>query len=445
MPKENNNKGQDRRGRRDDPLGRAPERTGARDGSVQDGMEGLSLAQRVSQPPRHRSSTPRGGHSGPRGRGGYPNVGGRGGYGGHSSNRPGGSSHWNQSQSEPETAYQYSATALMTRVCAADGVPATKLTPTGLGGGFGNNWYTGTANKGLWIHSETGTGLDKMAKRLKDDNPEATGFVITMSAILPGKFDAIERDHTQKIVMNNDFRDKDNKPVGLFGRDIMLPSERKPVAQGDCEACGSDKHVLSDCLIRGYKGFVSGCTICNSRSHSVDACDEFKAMSLLEKVQTLVQARANRPPVKTSTPWWRYLHEFCDGDEFVPDVAVDFPWSKTFCVERGWKGMKKIQEDFDANREGYKFERDPSLSTFRQIFNTYWRGDGLPWPKILDNLVVEKKKVETKAKAGDNDSGSDSDVGMTERVESRVTRVSPVARNRDVPRGFDEMDVGGED
>ncbi|KLO87973.1 uncharacterized protein LW93_5139 [Fusarium fujikuroi] len=107
MPKENNNNnGQDRRSRRHDPLGRAPERTVKRGESP----------QRVSRPSETRSSTPRGGRPGQRGRGGYPNVGVRGGHGGHSSSRPSSSMYWNQPQPESETMYKYSAMAWMTRV-----------------------------------------------------------------------------------------------------------------------------------------------------------------------------------------------------------------------------------------------------------------------------------------------------------------------------------------
>ncbi|KAF5678774.1 hypothetical protein FCIRC_6388 [Fusarium circinatum] len=380
MPPSRTNNDQDRRDRRPGPLSRPPERTSARDESTQREMVEVGSASRISQPTRGLSSTPRGDRRG-RGRGGYAGVGGR---GGHSSNRPSGSTRWNQSQPEPETVYKHTNTALMTRVCAADGMFATKLTPTGLGGGHGNNWFAKTPDKGYWIRSEAGTGVDAMLQRLKRDNPEATGFHITASCIIPDKFEAIDRDHTQKIVMNNDFRDKDGKPAGLFGTGIQPPSERKPVPKGACELCGSKKHLLSDCIERGFKGQVSGCSICNSRSHYVDSCDHFNSMSLLEKVQTLVQKRANRPPMKTSTPWWKYLHDFCSGEEFVPNVVVDFPWSKPFCEKKGSKGMKKIQQDFDANPEGYAFdEANEKTGSFEKVFETYWEPAGMAWPAVL--------------------------------------------------------------
>ncbi|KAG4259226.1 hypothetical protein FPRO03_13160 [Fusarium proliferatum] len=393
MPKENNNNGQDRRSRRHDPPGRAPERTVKREESPQQGMDSLSVAQRVSRPSETRSSTPRGGRPGQRGRGGYHTVGGRGGRGGQSSNRPRSSMHWNQSQPEPETAYQYSATALMTRVCTADGVPATKLTPTGLGGGFGNNWYTGTANKGLWIHSDSGVGLDKMAKRLKEDNPEATGFVITMSTIIPGKFEAIERDHTQKVVMNNDFRDKDNKPVGLFGRDIQAPnekapsekapsekapsekapsekapSEKKPVVEGGCKLCGTKSHALTDCVVRGYKGH-----------------------------------RASRPPLNTSKPWHTYLYELCTPQEFIPGVVKGFPWSKSSCTKKTSQEMQKIQREIDADPEKYVFDVDAKTASFEKVFETYWQPVGMAWPAMLGPRIksedVGRRVIKTEPEA----------------------------------------------
>ncbi|KAF5644489.1 hypothetical protein F52700_2488 [Fusarium sp. NRRL 52700] len=373
-----NNNGQDRRDRRPAPLSGRPERSSVRDESTRQQPEGLGMAQRVSQPPQSRSSTPRGDHSARRGRGGYSGVGGRGG-----SNRPGGSVHWNQSQPEPETTYESTTSALMTRVCAADGVMATKLTPTGLGGGFGNNWYAVTADKGLWIRSEACAGLNKMGRKAVEDNPGAAGFNITISPFYPEKYEAIDANHTQKIVMNNNFMGEDGKPAGLFGREAQAPSERKPVFEGECELCGSKKHLLANCVMRAYKGYVSGCPICNSCKHSVEGCGRFKAMSLIEKVKVLVQERANRPPVRTSTPWWRYLYDFCTPEEFVPGVVVGFPWSPAFCEEKGSNGLKKIQQAFDAEGDEYEFERDPSLSTFRQVFETHWKPAGMAWPAVL--------------------------------------------------------------
>ncbi|SCV54010.1 uncharacterized protein FFB14_13422 [Fusarium fujikuroi] len=389
MPKTNNDNGQDRRSRRDDPLGRAPEHAGAREDSPRQGIERLNVAQRVSRPSQTRSSTPRGGRPGQRGRGGHHTVGGRGGRGGQSSNRPRSSMHWNQSQPEPETAYQYSATALMTRVCTADGVPATKLTPTGLGGGFGNNWYTD-------------------AKRLKEDNPEATGFVITMSTVIPGKFEAIERDHTQKVVMNNDFRDKDNKPVGLFGRDIQAPnekalSEKKPVVEGGCKLWGTKSHALADCVLRGYKGHVNGCPICDDQRHAVDSCEEFKAMSLQEKVKLLVQQRTNRPPLNTSKPWHTYLYEFCTPQEFIPGVVKGFPWSKSFCTKKTSQEMQKIQREIDADPEKYVFDVDAKTASFEKVFETYWQPVGMAWPAMLGPRIksedVGRRVIKTEPEA----------------------------------------------
>ncbi|KLO81566.1 Uncharacterized protein Y057_7544 [Fusarium fujikuroi] len=428
MPKENNNKGQDRRGRRDDPLGRAPERTGARDGSVQQGMEGLSLAQRVSQPSHTRSSTPQGGRSGQRGRGGYPNVGGRGGRPTYRSNS---AMNWNAPQPEEVPSFKKSAQAWMVRVCAEDGVTATKITPTSLGGGFGPNWFAPT-NEGYWCQSATGAGIDKIAKRLKEDEPDAIAITAILSPVIPGRFESIYGRHTQKIEMNQDFRDQDGKTVGLFGRDVKLPSERKPVPEGGCELCGSKKHLLADCIERGYKGHVNGCSICNSRSHYVDSCSRFKAMSLLEKIVLLVQKRANRPPLKTSTPWWEYLHDFCNGDEFVPNIVLGFPWSPSFCQKLGQKGMKKIQEEFDADPEGYEFEVE--MSTFQQVHNTYWRSKSLPWPKILDNFVVDPE-------ASEEGEASEAEVEISSQVMD-MDHEPPANSARDVPPGFDPLDVG---
>ncbi|KAF5534712.1 hypothetical protein FPHYL_13373 [Fusarium phyllophilum] len=377
----NKNNDQDRRDRRPDPLSRPPERTGARDESIQRHVGEVGSASRISQPTRGLSSTPRGGRSGHRGRGGYSHVGGRGGF---QSNRPSSSMHWNQPEPEPETSYELSATAWMTRVCSADGVVATKLTPSGLGGGFVNNWYTGTADKGLWIQSEKLKGLEKMVQRVVDDNPHAEGFQVTITPVPAGKFASIEKRHTQKVVMNNNFIGHDGKPVGLFGTGIQAPNETKPVVVGECDLCGGKKHLLTDCVMRAYKGYVSGCPLCNNCKHGVESCDKFKVMSLQEKVQVLIQKRANRPPLRTSKPWHTYLHEFCTRREFIPGVIAGFPWSEQFCKDMGPKGMKKIQAEFDANPEGYAFDLvDEKTASFEKVFETYWRPVGLAWPAVL--------------------------------------------------------------
>ncbi|KAF5572308.1 hypothetical protein FPANT_13200 [Fusarium pseudoanthophilum] len=371
-----------RRNRRDDPLSRGPQRQ----------VEGLNLGQPVTQQQGH-SSAPRGKRSGQRGRGGYSGVGGRG----------SGSMNWNQSQHVPDTAYECSTTAWMTRVCAADGFVATKLTPSGLGGGFGNNWHTSTADKGLWIHSEKLKGLDKVAQRVVDDNPNAEGFQVIIAPVYPAKFAAIEERHTQKIVMNNNFVGHDGKPVGLFGRGIQGPSEEKPVAKGECDLCGSKTHLLKDCVMRAYKGHVSGCPLCNNCRHGVESCDKFKAMTLQEQVQVLVQDRKDRPPLNTSKPWWRYLHEFCTPEEFVPGVIAGFPWSPEFCRNKGPKGMKKIQEDYDANSEGYAFDVDEKTASFDKVYETYWQPNDMAWPAIFGPCIKSEGADERVVKVERND------------------------------------------
>ncbi|KAG5821593.1 hypothetical protein H9Q71_000124 [Fusarium xylarioides] len=384
----NKNNDQDRRDRRPDPLSRPPERTGARDESTQRQLEEVGSASRISQATRGLSSTPRGGRSGQQGRGGYSGVGGR---GGPSPYRFSSSVSWGQPQSEDVPSLQCSASAVMTRVCGEDGVIATKLTPTGPGGDFGPNWYTHTADKGYWIYSEAGVGFDKMAKRLKEDYPEAAAINVTMSAVFPEKFEAVEKRHTQKIVMNSHHLREDGTPAGLFGTGIQAPNETKPVVVGECDLCGGKKHLLTDCVMRAYKGHVSGCPLCNNCKHGVESCDKFKVMSLQEKVQVLIQKRANRPPLRTSKPWQTYLHEFCTRREFIPGVIAGFPWSEQFCKEMGPKGMKKIQAELDANPEGYAFDLvDEKTASFEKVFETYWRPAGLAWPAVLGLRIISE-------------------------------------------------------
>ncbi|KAL5613148.1 hypothetical protein FOVSG1_002211 [Fusarium oxysporum f. sp. vasinfectum] len=376
-----------RRDRRAGPLSQPPERGDARE------MEANSAHT------RGRSSTPRGGRSGHQGRGGYS---GRRGRGEPSSYRSSGAMSWNQPQPEAIPAFKKSATAWMTRVCAADGVVATKLTPTGRGGGFGPNWYAVTA-EGYWCQSATGAGIDRMAKRLMEDEPEAVAVNAILTPVIPRVFESISSRQTQQIEMDNNFYGEDNKPVGLFGRDIQAPSEKKPVVQGECELCGSKKHILADCIERGHNGHVSGCTICNSRKHYVDSCEQFKSMSLTEQVKILVSQRAKRPPLKTSKPWHTYLHEFCTSDEFVPGVVVGFPWSKSFIEGKGRIGLRKIQSAYDADPEKYVFEVDEKTRNWEMVFKTYWQPAGKPWPKVLGSGIkaegVDERAVKSEPDA----------------------------------------------
>ncbi|KAF4944716.1 hypothetical protein FGADI_12491 [Fusarium gaditjirri] len=392
------NNGQSRRSRRPGPLSQPPERN-SRDESTQRQTEELSLEERIAQLERGHSSTPRGGRSGHGGQGSHSGKRGR---SGPSSYRSSGAVSWNHPQPEAVPTYKHSPTAKMTQVCAEDGVVATKITPTGLGGGFGPNWYTQTPT-GAWCHSSTGRGIDNVATKLMDEDPKATAIIATFTKVYDQSFEAISSRRTQILEMDNNFCGKDGKPVGLFGRDIhtpdqtkpvglfdrdiQAPSVKKPVLEGECPLCGSRKHVLADCLERARKGFVHGCGICNSGKHYVDKCEQFLSMSLTEQVKILVSQRGNRPPLKTSKPWYMYLHEFCTSEEFVPGVVVGFPWSEKFCEDKGYNGLKKMQSAYDADPKNYVFETDPATSSWEMVHETYWRPAGKPWPKVLGSRI----------------------------------------------------------
>lgn len=361
---------------------------------------------------------------------------------------------WNQPQPEAVPSFKKSVTAWMTRVCAEDGVIATKLTPTSLGGGFGSNWYANTP-EGVWCQSATGAGIDRMAKRLMEDEPDAIAVNAILTPVIPRVFESISARQTQKIEMNNNFGGNDGRPVGLFGRDIQAPNEKKPVVEGECELCGSKKHILADCIERGHNGHVSGCTICNSRKHYVDSCEQFKSMSLTEQVKILVSQRAKRPPLKTSKPWHTYLHEFCTSDEFVPGVVVGFPWSKSFIEGQGRIGLRKIQSAYDADPDNYVFEVDPATSSWEMVHETHWKPMRKRWPTILNQFA--DVGLAAAARANDQGEESGSDMEMDAAIGERVGEDAPNPEGNTVeapksdgapaqgglPGGFDpEMDVG---
>jgi hypothetical protein len=370
---------QDRRQRRPGPLGQPPQRREARDESTQRQHGYANFEQGVPTQPRGRSSTPRGGRSGP-GRGGFSGA--RGSRGGPHSCRSSGAMSWSQSQPEAAPAFKRATTAWMTRVAAEDGVIATKLTPTGLGGGYSANWYASTP-EGYWCQSSTGAGLDKMAKLLMDEEPDAVAVNVIMTPVIPKVFDSIEIRQTQKLEMSNNFCGKDGKPAGLFGREIQAPSEKKPVVQGECELCSSKKHILADCIVKGYKGSVGGCTICNSRAHLIDSCEQFQSMSLTGQVKIVVSQRANRPAIRSSKAWHTYLHEFCMSNEFDARVVTGFPWSKGFCKVKGFNGLKKIQAAYEADPENYVFEVDDKTRNWDMVYVTCWQPANMVRPKVL--------------------------------------------------------------
>ncbi|KAG7410639.1 hypothetical protein LZL87_002606 [Fusarium oxysporum] len=217
-----------RRDRRAGPLSQPPERGDARDESTQRQMEDLTFAEANSNHTRGRSSTPRRGRSGQQGRGGYSGVRGR---GGPSSYRPSGAMSWSQPQPEAVPALKRATEAWMTRVGADDGVVSTKLTCTDLAG-YSSDWYTATP-EGLWCQSSTGAGIDKVATALLDEVNEAIAVNVIITPVIPRKFDSIECRQTQKLEMGNNFRGKDGKQAGLFGRDIQAPSQKKPVVHRD--------------------------------------------------------------------------------------------------------------------------------------------------------------------------------------------------------------------
>jgi hypothetical protein len=162
-----------------------------------------------------------------------------------------------------------------------------------------------------------------------------------------------------------------------------------------CEICTSKVHSLARCVF-APKGHIDGCPLCNSRSHQVDDCGEYKKLSMEDKVKILISDRASLPPLLTDEPWhdllWHYLQR---EDAVVPE---GYPWSEEFASEESCKdkcnASTQLQAAYDEAGDKGKLPVDVSTETLRAIRSTYWEHDNnRPWTDRLAALaLVEEEK-----------------------------------------------------
>lgn len=132
---------------------------------------------------------------------------------------------------------------------------------------------------------------------------------------------------------------------------------------------------MKDCLF-APRGYIPGCTLCNSPRHAVDTCDQFKVMSMEEKVRLLVFERGNRPMMETSPDqpeWHWYLREYLK--EAGQDAAVPqaFPWTSEFAREvRKRPDFREIQAQWDADSGVDTLPMDPAHGSFDAVRQLYW-------------------------------------------------------------------------
>ncbi|KAF5668076.1 hypothetical protein FHETE_5342 [Fusarium heterosporum] len=208
-------------------------------------------------------------------------------------------------------------------------------------------------------------------------------YIITIQPVQPERLESIKSKATMTRTVTHDRSGPDGKPLFTPG---YVPVKRID----KCASCGSTTHLLATCL-RAVRGFIAGCPICNSQTHSVDDCRGFKEMSLAEKVQLLVTKRGNMPAIWSKAKWYMLLHEYCGTAEFkdAEDITA-FPWStaftKRFVSKDGGKSLAEGQKKFDAGEQtNGTMEVDPATSSYEAIFELYWKKNHI-WPPNLGHL-----------------------------------------------------------
>ncbi|KAJ0166249.1 hypothetical protein CTA2_8054 [Colletotrichum tanaceti] len=103
-------------------------------------------------------------------------------------------------------------------------------------------------------------------------------------------------------------------------------------AANTCAKCGHIGHWLSDCAFPDDSGFIYGCPIHNSRSHSLDDCPDFHRLSESQLLWLLVVLRGNKPPIRTTISWSKYLRIAIEEGTWTSD-NVPLPLTSTFVLD----------------------------------------------------------------------------------------------------------------
>ncbi|WZH42994.1 hypothetical protein QYS62_003995 [Fusarium acuminatum] len=161
-----------------------------------------------------------------------------------------------------------------------------------------------------------------------------------------------------------------------------------------CVLCGSTSHAMGFCLSL-RDGELGGCSLCHDLGHLVDQCQTFLAMSLTNKVRTLVDDRTNMPPLTTSIPWWNYLHQWLEDDVSKnAGPPSGFPWSVGFTKkvnQRDWGAfVKGLQQEFDKDHNKRSIlPVDADTNTFQSIYRKYWSSEQKSFPERIREVTGE--------------------------------------------------------
>lgn len=264
---------------------------------------------------------------------------------------------------------------------------AYKLVPTQIGDDGRANWYTPSYPPGFWgVAPDEHTLNQGMVKAYHHLSQEAGTSDVgwTMFIQDPDRFDAVKKNEVESRVLRNTGRAANGQVASLV---TPKKTEYPPKGGDDCPFCPRGGHALIDCIVNvpEGEGELDGCPICNSLDHLPSNCDVFRDMSPRQKVIWSVVKRANKPPLKTGTPWWVFLHDWCNIVTYDPTLINGFPWSKRYTEimknHQTWLHLPQLQDEYDADREVLPV--DPATASFYMIWKTYWEPEGLAWPPVL--------------------------------------------------------------
>lgn len=103
-------------------------------------------------------------------------------------------------------------------------------------------------------------------------------------------------------------------------------------AKNTCAKCGHIGHWLSDCAFPDDSGFLYGCPIHNSRSHSFDDCPDFHRLSESQVLWLLVVLRGNKAPIRTTVSWSEYLRIAIEEGKWT-SYNVPLPLTSAFVLD----------------------------------------------------------------------------------------------------------------
>jgi len=177
-------------------------------------------------------------------------------------------------------------------------------------------------------------------------------------------------------------------PEGETDQDREVSPER-PTQCANCDEMG---HGMMDCAFAHYfHGSISGCSVCNTKEHNFDACEQVVGRStrdwqfIHEMLTSVMWERANKPQIRSATWTFYELLDLGIGHGLVDVNAVyDYPWTNKFAVqvlkcERDdpLLGGKLHPADFDyATHSSDDLPADPQLSgkTVREILAMRGKG-----------------------------------------------------------------------